>query len=400
MSVRRRRRSDGSFVYVARYYDGGTKAGVQRQRTFDRHKDAVFFDSSIRRAHQLGQLTSELIGSEQTFADFVTEWWDKYATARLLPGTLESYAYTLDRWVVPYLGPLRLRDLTRESVDNFAASLTAAGARAPTVNRVLAILQGILNRAVEWRRIPANPVVGVSRLRHVRDSGIDARTPEQVEEIRATLDLDDATLVSVLAYEGLRPAEAYVLEWRDVLDTKGLPRPRVRVARSLSDRTLSTPKSKRAREPELFAPVARDLAELYLARGRPSPRTLVFSDTKAGHLRRQNWRQRVWVPALAAAFPCEACHGSGNVGRKACDRCRGYGSSDYFRPYDLRHTCGTLLIYEGRPVNEVAEHLGHADPGFTARTYVHVFRDASKRRQVPIEDAIATARAAIQRASG
>jgi hypothetical protein len=43
-------------------------------------------------------------------------------------------------------------------------------------------------------------------------------------------------------------------------------------------------------------------------------------------------------------------------------------------------------------VNEIADHLGHADPGFTARTYAHVMRDASKRRRVPIARAIAAAR--------
>jgi hypothetical protein len=50
-----------------------------------------------------------------------------------------------------------------------------------------------------------------------------------------------------------------------------------------------------------------------------------------------------------------------------------------------------LLIYEGRTVNEVAEHLGHADPGFTARTYAHIFKDARARRGVLIEAAIRTA---------
>jgi integrase len=51
----------------------------------------------------------------------------------------------------------------------------------------------------------------------------------------------------------------------------------------------------------------------------------------------------VWIPALGAA------------------------DVPNFRPYDLRHTCATLLVYEGRTLNEVAEHLGHADPSFTAR---------------------------------
>jgi integrase len=71
----------------------------------------------------------------------------------------------------------------------------------------------------------------------------------------------------------------------------------------------------------------------------------------------------------------------------------------YFRPYDLRHTCATLLIYEGRTLNEVAEHLGHADPGFTARVYAHIFRDARNRRGVSIEQAISASRAATAEAS-
>ena len=69
----------------------------------------------------------------------------------------------------------------------------------------------------------------------------------------------------------------------------------------------------------------------------------------------------------------------------------------YFRSYDLRHTCATLLVYESRTLNEVAEHLGHADPGFTARTYAHVMRDASRRRRVPISEAIRKARTTASR---
>ncbi len=61
------------------------------------------------------------------------------------------------------------------------------------------------------------------------------------------------------------------------------------------------------------------------------------------------------------------------------------------------HPCATLLLYEGRTLNEVAERLGHADPGFTARTYAHVMHDASRRRRVPITEAIRRARAAASR---
>ncbi len=162
------------------------------------------------------------------------------------------------------------------------------------------------------------------------------RSPEIVEAIRAMLSPQDSALVSVLAYEGIRPGEAFALEWDDVLEGSGQSRKRLLIRRALSDHRLSTTKSQRDRAPELFQPVARDLLELHDAKGRPDPRKLVFPDSEGSHLRRQNWRKRVWAPALAAA------------------------GLSYFRPYDLRHTCATLLIYEGRTVNEVARHLGHA----------------------------------------
>jgi len=154
---------------------------------------------------------------------------------------------------------------------------------------------------------------------------------------------------------GLRPAEAYALVWSDVLDDRGRARAPARPAGHFREEVTTT-KSQRGREPELFKPVARELAELYLARGRPDLRELVFPDSHGGQLRRHNWRRRVWIPALERA------------------------GLPYFRSYDLRHTCAKLLLYEGRTLNEVAEHLGHADPGFTARTYAHVMRDAARRR--------------------
>ena len=119
----------------------------------------------------------------------------------------------------------------------------------------------------------------------------------------------------------------------------------------------SRPRSPARREPELFTPVARELVELHLARGRPDPSALVFPDSEGGHLRRQNWRRRVWIPALERAGVA------------------------YFRSYDLRHTCATLLLYEGRTLNEVAEHLGTpipASPPAPTRTSCATPRDAPR----------------------
>ena len=300
MSIERRKRKDGRTVYVVRWYESG-RGSTKRKRTFDRRRDAELFEASIRRARQLGQLASEVIGSNATLEEFLVEWWDTYAVTHLRPNTLATYTTLLDNWIVPYLGRKRLREITRQTIDAYAAQIRVDGAGAPTVNRALGVLQGVFHRAVEWQRLAWNPVVGVRRIAHTRSESIDARTPETVEAIRAQLEPGDAALVSVLAYEGLRPGEAYVLVWSDVLDERGRPRKRLRVKRALSGEEVSTTKSGRGREPELFAPVARELVELYVARGQPDPTALVFPDGEGGHLRRQNWRRRVWIPALESA---------------------------------------------------------------------------------------------------
>jgi integrase len=40
--------------------------------------------------------------------------------------------------------------------------------------------------------------------------------------------------------------------------------------------------------------------------------------------------------------------------------------------HTFRHTCASLLFEAGRNVKQVQEWLGHADPSFTLRTYVHL----------------------------
>src|SRR3712207_7553119 len=44
------------------WYESG-RGSARRKRTFDRRRDAELFDASLRRARQLGQLASEVIGS-------------------------------------------------------------------------------------------------------------------------------------------------------------------------------------------------------------------------------------------------------------------------------------------------------------------------------------------------
>jgi len=40
--------------------------------------------------------------------------------------------------------------------------------------------------------------------------------------------------------------------------------------------------------------------------------------------------------------------------------------------HTFRHTCASLLFEAGRNVKQVQAWLGHADPSFTLKTYIHL----------------------------
>jgi integrase len=46
----------------------------------------------------------------------------------------------------------------------------------------------------------------------------------------------------------------------------------------------------------------------------------------------------------------------------------------------LRHTFASILIAQGRDAAFVADQLGHEDPAFTWRTYIHLFRAAQQAK--------------------
>jgi Phage integrase family len=55
------------------------------------------------------------------------------------------------------------------------------------------------------------------------------------------------------------------------------------------------------------------------------------------------------------------------------------------RLHDARHTCGTLMHLQVVPIVVVSAQLGHADPAFTMRTYVHSQDDALKIAAVSLQ---------------
>lgn len=360
MSVEKRRRGDGKLAYRVRWRDGNTN----RVRTFDQLRDAYRFDADIRRRKQLGEV-GLLDAGRQTLNDFFEEWWSRYAEPFLSAKTREMYRGLWDRRLSPGLGHLRLVEVTPEVIEAFADDLRRAGVGPASIQKALVVLQGAMKKAVVWGRVSVNPVVSVTKPPQTRRPVTSAVSPRQVEAIRASLDLRDATFVSVLAYAGLRPGEALGLRWGDVRERTML------VERAVSLGEVKATKTGAVRSVRMLSPVVADLTRWRLACGRPDDRELVFpahdgEPWSAGDYK--NWRRRRFRTAVvAAALPPTV------------------------RPYDLRHAFCSLLIAEGRSIVEIAAQMGHA-PTMTLDTYGHVIAEFDGAERVSAEDAIKQAR--------
>lgn len=51
----------------------------------------------------------------------------------------------------------------------------------------------------------------------------------------------------------------------------------------------------------------------------------------------------------------------------------------------LRHFYASTALHEGESIKALSEYLGHADPGYTLRTYTHLVEDSAERTKRAID---------------
>lgn len=57
----------------------------------------------------------------------------------------------------------------------------------------------------------------------------------------------------------------------------------------------------------------------------------------------------------------------------------------------LRHWFASVLLEAGVSVKALSEYLGHADPGFTLRTYTHLMPASDDKARTAVDRALANA---------
>jgi hypothetical protein len=127
--------------------------------------------ASMREAKQIEARLLEEVGAGQhkgsrsrTMAELLERWLEwRPAVRPIAPTTVSSYRAAMDRYILPALGKLPVRQVDAATLDAFYAHLCTRGGKdgrplkASTVHEVHAVLSGALKQAVVWGWIGHNP---------------------------------------------------------------------------------------------------------------------------------------------------------------------------------------------------------------------------------------------------
>ena len=253
------------------------------------------------RAHDEEQRELEAAADERrrrgiTFRELAADWILYLQSEKgAKPSTLRDYRWLLAEPGQPHrrgdgtaaglmmsaLGDQSAKEITTRVVADYLRSLDRGGASPRTVNKHRQVISAVFTFGMreDTYRLPVNPASGTNKRREPPPAVLDYYEPDEVEAIaraaaagahrhvaklrlepdevaaRADEDAQDAELIRIAAFTGMRLGELRALRWGDV----HLADRRLVIHRALSDQTEGPTKSWQAR----FIPIADPVAEAF-----------------------------------------------------------------------------------------------------------------------------------------
>jgi integrase len=358
-------KGEGSVIKVANGYRGYVTVNGKRKYTpiFKTKPLAAQAKRELLTRKDDGRLVA---GKVATVEQWMRHWLEN--VAKLRPTTFATNTWITEKKVIPELGTIKLNALTAERLEQWVSDL---GVAPSSQRRYLAPLRAALTVAFKRGHIPFNPASRVE-LGAIGKGKATAFSREDRDAILAAATGYNAARWHLSMRMGLRPAEVLGLTWQNfdvkagtltithqLLYAKGAglyhqPEPKTEAG----DRRIQLPKTlakliveQRRLQMEYMAEMG---AEWQGWQYGGAPVALMFTQDNGRPIQARMDTQR-WKKLLASA------------------------GLDATRRYQSRHTAATHLIVEsGGDVAVTADILGHADSGFTYRTYVHPLEERKR----------------------
>jgi integrase len=332
MATIRKRVNKKGVSYQVDYYDPD---GKRVMKIFKKKKDAEKYLNKVGVTKEDGTY-EEIFGEKKeqpTFNQLADDYVKNY-------GHQKSFI-TFKRHAVRYLreafGEKKLKDLSYLDLETYrnkrkATPLASGKIRTDaTVNREMAALKHMLNKAVEWRKLTTSPFHQGSKLTY-RENNQRQRylMEEEMEKLLNSCSPHLQPIVEIALHTGMRKGEILKLKWDQVRD---------------GFIYLKETKTGKSRQIPLDGRAAEVFRVLQIKNKWKSPYVFVGPEGEP------------W----------------GDVKKAFMGACRRAGIED-FHFHDLRHTFASHLVMKGANLKAVQRLLGHSDSKMTDR-YSHLSPD-------------------------
>jgi integrase len=347
--------------------------GSQRSKSFKRKVDATRFAATISADVVRGQYVDPDAGSI-LFETYAKNWLKVQTFDEL---TREAVELRLRLHAFPHLGKKHLNDIQPSMVQAWLRSLDHL---APSYRVVIfANVSTVFTAAVEDSLIVRNPCHSKSvRRPKVTQRKVIPWPTDRVLAVRDELPERYQLSVWLGAGLGLRQGEFFGLSPDDVDISRGEIHVRRQIKVFAGNKLVfALPKGRKTRDVPLpegvldainrhmtaFPPVDVTLPWETPA-GKPVTTSLVMTTREKAALNRNYFNSFIWKPALVRAGVTPA---------------RENGT------HALRHFYASVALHEGESIKALSVYLGHADPGFTLRTYTHLVEGSAERTKRAVD---------------
>ena len=297
-----------------------------------------------------------------TFGEYAEVWFNVYKKPYLRQKSLEALRNALNNHIYPFLRDVPLKKVSPMQIQLIVASLAK---NSKSLNdKVIQILRGVLNAAVDNNLIAKSPVPTKIKSKGVRTKEKTALTADQSKRLLDAVSSTRAYLFCLIALQtGMRRGEICGLMWEDIDLDRQIIHVRHNAVFTSSQTIVSEALKTSAAVRDIPIPptLLDTLKELKSSGGSPF---VLHMDN--GKPLSQSSFSNLWdmVRRRTVDDPAE-------LGTKATNSKMVRSLDFHVTPHLLRHTYITRLFESGLDIKEIQYLAGHTTVDMTLRVYTH-----------------------------
>lgn len=331
--------------------------GKRLTKSFPTKREA---DAWLREMSSQVTLGLDSFNHNTLVSEFVEDWLKRKKTT-VKPKTWTDYGQYCKRFIIPFLGDQKLRDIKLPAVNKFYATMNKDGCTVEIVRHTHRVLYAIFADAVRQGYLVTNPAQYADV--PVKEKDPEKRmvfSPSEYETfMKATLQSTHGMLYRLAIKTGMRQGELLGLTWKNV----DLERGEIRVIQQLSRYGQKGSRFE-------FAPLKTDY----------SRRTLKIGQELVDMLKQHAQQQQKYKEFMGSSWQETGLLFPSSTGtpldqrnlQRDFDKLLKNNELRKIRFHDLRHNAASTMISKGLSIVQISRYLGHSSPRITLEHYAHL----------------------------